>query len=88
MYEILDNYHHADNFLNQITKRPNYAYKVLPKGVKLSAHDVLIYDNKVAIIYLNDNVSGVVLHNRDLYNNFKTIFDVMWNLLPDVQKRK
>ena len=84
MYEIVENSSSAKEYLKKVVKKKNYFYKILPKGVKLTAQDILIYDNKVAIIYLKGAVSGVVLHNRDLYNNFKVLFDLMWKLLPEV----
>ena len=60
----------------------------MPKSTKLIGHDIFIYNNKVAIISLNKEISAVVLQNIDLYNSFKTLFDVMWKLLPEVKKEK
>ncbi len=68
-----------------VEKYKNYAYKMLPKGMKLQSQDIFIYDNKVAIISFNDEISGVILQIPNLYANFKTLFDTMWQLLPDIQ---
>jgi len=48
-------------------------YKFLPQDTKLSAQDILIYDNKVAIISFNKEINAVVLQNIDLFNTFKTL---------------
>jgi sugar-specific transcriptional regulator TrmB len=61
----------------------NHFYKVLPKHMKLTSQDVLIYDNKVAIIDLKGATNGIVLHNLDLSKNFKLLFDFLWNVLPE-----
>lgn len=61
----------------------NHFYKILPKDMKLTSQDVLIYQNKVAIIHFKDNTSGVILSNKDLYNNFKLLFDFLWKMLPE-----
>lgn len=59
-------------------------WKYLPNGVKLTSNDILIYNNKVAIINLIDekNFAGFVLKNKDYYNNSVQLFDLLWKLLP------
>ena len=76
----------SSSYLKLVAKKKNYFYKYLPKGIKLTAQDIFIYDGKVAIISFKDRVSGMILQNRDLYSNFKKLFDVMWNLLPEAHK--
>lgn len=61
--------------------KERYLYKFLPKDVKLFAADTLIYDNKVAIINVGKQITGVVLHNTDYFNNTKAIFDSYWKML-------
>ncbi|SRR5258708_223304 len=61
----------------------NHSYKVLPKEMKLTSQDVLIYDNKIAIIDLKGATNGIVLHSNDLSKNFKLLFDLLWKVLPD-----
>lgn len=82
MFEIFQDSSITDDFLKILSQQKNYAYKSLPKGMKLNTQDIIIYDNKVAIISFQNNLSGVVLQNRDLYNNFKLIFDLIWKMLP------
>ena len=64
------------------TDDQQYFYKFLPKEVRLTAADTLIYDGKVSIINVRDTVSGVILENADYYNNMKELFDFFWKLLP------
>ncbi|HVA96469.1 MAG TPA: helix-turn-helix domain-containing protein [Candidatus Acidoferrales bacterium] len=60
----------------------NHSYKVLPEHMKLTSQDVLIYDNRVAIIDLKGATNGIVLHSLDLSKNFKLLFDFLWDVLP------
>lgn len=62
-----------------------HLWKILPKDIKLTANDILIYEGKVAIINIGDknDLSGVVLTNRDYYNNSVQLFDLLWRLLPE-----
>lgn len=62
----------------------NHFYKILPKNLKLTSQDVLIYDNKVAIIDLKGQTNAIVLHSIDLSKNFKLLFDLLWDVLPDL----
>jgi sugar-specific transcriptional regulator TrmB len=66
-------------------KYKKFFYRFLPKDVKLSSADTLIYNNKVAIINVgNKQITGVVLHNIDYYKNTKAIFDSYWNMLQKI----
>jgi hypothetical protein len=60
-------------------------WKFLPEDIRLTANDILIYNGKVAIINIKDedNIEGVVLENRDYYNNSVQLFDLLWRLLPE-----
>jgi sugar-specific transcriptional regulator TrmB len=62
-----------------------HMYKFFPEDLVLTSNDILIYDGKVAIINTRDkeNVTGVVLHNKDYYINSRQIFEVLWRLLPE-----
>lgn len=55
-----------------------YFYKFLPKETKLSATDMLIYDGKIGIINVRNKITGVILHNNDLFDSMKEIFDLLW----------
>lgn len=87
MYEIHQNAstEKTKSYLKFVHKGKNYFYKLLPEGVTLGTQDIIIYDNRVAIISFNKVISGVVMQNQDLYKTFKTLFDVMWQLLPEIK---
>ena len=88
VFEIYHNTPYTQEHMKFFEKHKNYLYKVLPNGTKLTAQDILIYENKIAIISFGKEISAVVLQNRDLYQTFKTLFDVMWNMLPEVKKER
>jgi sugar-specific transcriptional regulator TrmB len=83
MYEIVEDSPQARKRFAATPKLERYFYKLLPENMKLSAQDILIYDNKVAIIHFKDTIYGVVLTNADLYNNFKMLFNFIWKILPE-----
>jgi hypothetical protein len=60
-----------------------YLKKFLPKGINLSATDILIYDGHVGIINVGNQFTGTVLQNADYYNNSKELFDLIWKFLPE-----
>lgn len=89
MYEIIEDSAISREQTEFQTKNANherYFYKFLPKEVKLSAADTLIYDGKVAVINVRNQITGVVFQNTDHYNNLKALFDSYWNMLPDGQR--
>lgn len=73
-------------FQTENANNERYFYKFLPKKIKLFAADTLIYDGKVAIINIEEKISGVVLTNAAYYNNTKELFDFNWETLPNPQK--
>lgn len=84
VYEIIQDTPMSRNYMQRSGRMPRYFWKFLPKDIKLTANDILLYDGKVAIINIGDkqNVTGVVLENRDYYNNSVQLFDLLWRLLP------
>jgi len=88
MYEILEDSlasKEQAEFHKNNANHERYFYKFLPKKVTLSATDILIYDAKVAIINVRDLITGVVLQNKDYYNSSRELFNLLWNILPDVK---
>jgi sugar-specific transcriptional regulator TrmB len=81
VFEIVDDSPETKKRFETVSQSERYFYKLLPAGMKLTAQDILIYDNKVAIIHFKDKMNGVVLRNADLYNNFKLLFDFVWKTL-------
>ena len=63
-----------------------YFFKFMPKELKLSSEDILLYDGKVAIINFRGGGTSIVLQSADFYNNLKELFDFMWNMLSETKK--
>src|SRR5207248_2411729 len=57
-----------------------YFYKFLPANIGLTSV-TLIYENNVAILNIKQEISGIILHNNDYFNNSKKLFDFLWSLL-------
>lgn len=83
MFEIVEDSPQARKRFATTPKLERYFYKLLPENMKLTAQDILIYDNNVAIIHFKDSIHGVVLTNTDLYNNFRMLFNFIWKILPE-----
>lgn len=70
------------NFQTDNVYQKRYSFKFLPKGIDLSAADILIYDGKVAVINARDQITGIVLQNQDYFNTSRELFDLIWKVLP------
>ncbi|HWY78853.1 MAG TPA: helix-turn-helix domain-containing protein [Candidatus Sulfotelmatobacter sp.] len=81
MYEIAEDSPQSKKLTAIADKWSTYQYKILPKNMRITAQDILIYDGKISIINLKDNVHGVILRNNDLSNNLKMLFDFIWKTL-------
>jgi sugar-specific transcriptional regulator TrmB len=92
MFEILEDSSASKKevaqFQSNNANHERYFYKFLPRGVSLSAADVLIYDGKVAIINVSKQITGVILQNTDYYNNSKELFDLIWKVLPEGKREQ
>lgn len=82
MYELVENSLESKTYVDSFNNMKNHFAKLLPEATRLTAQDILIYDNKVAIINLKDNINGIVLYNSDLYSNLKLLFDFIWKIIP------
>ena len=65
-----------------LSKNKRYFFKFMPSELKLTSGDVLIYDNKVAILNYQNILNGVVLNNKNYFNNSKELFDFIWKIIP------
>ena len=54
--------------------------RLLPKAMKLST-DILVSSDKIAIISF-ENVSGVIIEDKDMTKTHKMILQFIWNNLP------
>lgn len=85
IYEIFGDTPNSLKDVNLSTQSDRYNYKFMPPHVQLSSADILIYDNKVAIINVKDKISGIVLYNADYFTNSKNLFDFIWTTLPETK---
>lgn len=85
IYELAEDSVESRERARKIFPCPRLYWKFLPKDVKLTSNDILIYDGKVAIVNLidEDTLSGFILRNQDYYNNSVQLFDLLWRLLPN-----
>ncbi|NMC35778.1 winged helix-turn-helix transcriptional regulator [Candidatus Beckwithbacteria bacterium] len=61
-----------------------YKYKLAPKNLKLPLSiDYLIYDQKVAVINLVENPTCIVINNQPFYQNAKSLFEFIWQMIPE-----
>jgi len=64
-----------------LSKNKRYFFKFMPSELKLTSGDVLIYDKNVAILNYQNTLNGVVLNNKDYFNNSKELFDFIWKII-------
>lgn len=62
--------------------RPYYDYKVLDKKWGDLPTDILVWDDKVAVMTLEEPVFGTVLQDKRLADTYRVQFKIMWNSLP------
>ncbi len=62
--------------------KERYFHKFIPPHIKVSRANTLIYDKKISLINYN-NLTGTILQNTDYYTNIKSMFDFMWQVLPE-----
>lgn len=55
-------------------------YRFLPKDIVLDT-SVYLYANKIALIFLKGNLSGIIIENEKLFLVFKFMFDSLWREL-------
>lgn len=80
MWEIMENSIATRRFLKLIPKE-RYYYRIIPENLDLSLIDYMIFDGKVAIIDLTEDISGIMISNINYYNNAKAIFKLVWQVL-------
>ena len=82
IYELLEDSPSSRKQIKLLSQNKRYGFKFLPKDIKITASDILIYDGKVAIIHVRNTITGVVFHNSDYHNISKELFNFMWRILP------
>lgn len=82
IYEIYGDSLSTIKHFDYKTKSNRYFYKFMSPTVGLTSPGIIIYDNKVAIVNVENKVSGMILYNKDYYLNSKKLFDFIWQMLP------
>lgn len=82
LHEIVEDSPASRKLMETLTKNDRYMFKFLPKQIRISASDIMIYDGNVAIINVRGNATGVVFNDRDYYQLSKELFDHLWRTLP------
>ncbi len=57
-------------------------YRFMPKTIELNTI-VYIYADKVALIFLKESLSGIIIENKELFLVFKFMFDSLWKELEE-----
>lgn len=83
VWEIVDGTAESKKLAENFVKNSDFKYKIANSSMNLSSIDVLIYDDRVAMINFNENITGTVISNRDYYENSKSIFDLIWSFIKD-----
>lgn len=81
LWEIVEDSDESRKYTAKFDAKSRYQYKISPVSLTAGALDILIYDNKVSIITFNEGITGVVIYNKDYYNNSKALFDYIWQTL-------
>jgi predicted transcriptional regulator len=79
MYEIVEDLSNARDFIKNL--HPRYHCKFTPKDVTFTNIDLIIFDDKVALITLEDKLSAILISSSTIVNMMKAIHDVMWRIL-------
>ena len=61
---------------------PYQDYKLLDEKYGDTPTDILVWDDKVAIMALDVPVFGTVIENKSLADTYRMQFDLMWKSLP------
>lgn len=68
-----------------------YRYKLIPEKNIFSSStftDYMIYEDKIALIQLDpNNVQGILIYSKILYEGFKILHQTMWGFLPKPKTR-
>jgi len=83
IWEIVENSKTAEENTAIFARNKRYHFKIAYSSIKLSAADVMIYSNKVAVVNVSKHASGMIFISKDYYDISKEIFDFVWRMIPD-----
>ncbi|MCK5475993.1 MAG: hypothetical protein KAI71_05440 [Candidatus Pacebacteria bacterium] len=84
--------HHPGNIKGYQANEYFREYRFLPGTIDLNS-TVYVYENKVALIFFKEPLSGIIIENKELFLVFKFMFDSLWKELegknmPEGEVRK
>jgi HTH-type transcriptional regulator, sugar sensing transcriptional regulator len=50
--------------------------------------DIALFEDKVRIVSLKNKVFGIVIENKDIADTFKSIFDLTWDYMNEIEEKK
>jgi len=72
--------HHPENIKAYKANEYFREYCFLSETINLNS-TVYVYDNKVALIFFKEPLSGIIIENKELFLVFKFMFDSLWKEL-------
>ncbi|MEA1936521.1 MAG: helix-turn-helix domain-containing protein, partial [Patescibacteria group bacterium] len=72
--------HHSENIKAYKLKEYFREYRFMPGTIDMNS-TVYIYDDKVALIFFKEPLSGIIIENKELFLVFKFMFDSLWKEL-------
>ena len=72
--------HHPGNIKGYKANEYFREYRFMPATIDLNS-SVYIYDNKIALIFFKEPLSGIIIENEELFSVFKFMFDSLWKEL-------
>jgi sugar-specific transcriptional regulator TrmB len=71
----------VEQYKSSVGSSTNFHYKYAPNILKIFASDILIYNGKVAVVALKENVSGMIMENMEYFEFSKGMFDYIWETI-------
>ncbi len=81
MWEIMEDSPISRKYIKTFNPK-RYSFKFFSSDWNVSVFDYMIFDGKIAMIAGKKEPNGVLIINDDMYQNAKTLFEMLWNLLP------
>lgn len=82
IWEIIEDSPQTREITKVTSLSERYQFKFLPTGMDLTTADTMLYDGKIGIINADqNNPTGIILNNKDYYQNSVTLFDLLWKLI-------
>lgn len=81
IWEVMEDSPEARAYAETMTTN-KFHCRLVPKNINLAVIDYMIFDGKVALVDLRENVlNGIIINNESYYQNAKTIHEFVWQFL-------